>query len=63
MASTRREIRRVRAASRRVSAIELSVTVCVLIGLLFVSFRLIGGPPHVAGAAATTQTSGHAGLL
>ena len=44
MASKRHEIRRVRAASRKLSRLELSMTVCVLLGLLFVSFRVIGAP-------------------
>ena len=44
MASKRHEIRRVQAASRRMTGMEVSVAACVLIGLLFVSFRVIGAP-------------------
>jgi hypothetical protein len=32
------------------SVMELSVTVCVVLGLLFVSYRVIGVPGHPDGA-------------
>jgi len=50
MTSSRREVRRLQAPNRRMSVMELSVTVCVVLGLLFVSYRVIGVPGRPDGA-------------
>jgi hypothetical protein len=41
MATSRREIRRSGQGHRRLGFVELSLTLCVIVGLLFVSLRIM----------------------